>query len=406
MQISRVIAEVDNDHEYIYEVTDMALFPIIADCLSGSSLQTYTSDFARHFLQFLEPFSTATTETTLPLFDLMSEGMYQAASLAIFGPLFPVNSHRDFALLDTNLHLLLLHMPFVGRPAIHARQRLLARVSEYIKNGWRSEGEGYIEGASELASGCIRVLKNSNISDANIASTFLTFMWGIHAMSMRSSFWVMAHLLTHENAMNRVREEADKAIAMTPGSLHSFLSLPDALDATRLPLLDSSVKETARHITVMGGLREAVADMEIRGTDQTYVVQKGEYVLTYLRAQNHDESDFPDPDLYKFDRFAGAESEKRLNNLARMNWGGGKHLVWSTSFALYVFQLTASGQCKGRHFAQFTLKCATMMCLHLLDITPVTTSDGESITPKVSPRSVGVLRADEEWLVRVRWRRP
>jgi cytochrome P450 len=333
IQIARVISEVDSHHEcYIYEVTDGLLFPIIAECLSGSSLQKYNSDFTRHFLRYMESFSAATTETTLPLFDLVSEGMYQAASLAVFGPLFPVDSHRDFALLDSNLRLLLLHIPFVGRPAIRARRRLLVQVSAYIKNGWRSEGEGYIEGASELASGCVRVLKNSNISDANIASTLLTFIWGIHAMSMRSSFWVMAHLLTHEDAIKRVREETDRAIATTSGNLDTFFNLPDALDATRLPLLDSAIKETNRHITVMGGFREAKTDMEIRGTDQTYFVQKGEYVLTYMRAQNHDESDFPEPHLYKFDRYVGAGSEKRLQGLARMTWGGGKHLVGKRPF--------------------------------------------------------------------------
>jgi cytochrome P450 len=326
MHMFHAVAEIDINHTFVYEVTDKMLFPIIADCLSKSSLENFTTDFARHLLRFLEPLSNATTETTLPLSDLVGEAMYQAASLAIFGPLFPTDSHKDFALLDGNVHILLLQLPFTARPAVRARHRLLSLVSAYIKDGWRSEGDGYIEGASELASGCVRVLKNTTLSDADVAAAFLSFMWGIHAMSVRSSFWVMAHILTHDDAMKQIREEADAAIVATPGGLPAFLKLPSALDPERLPLLESAVKETVRLITVTGGLREALADVEIRGTDQTYVVPKGEYVLAYPRHQNHDEKYFPDPNTYKFDRFAVEESKMNLN-VTRMSWGGGKHLV-------------------------------------------------------------------------------
>ena len=330
LQIFRAVGDINIGHEYLHEVTDGMLFPVISDCLSKNNLEIFTSDFAKHFLRFMEPFSTSTS-TTLPLVHLVSEGMYKAASLAIFGPLFPTDSHRDFTFVDGNIHMLLLPVPFFGAAAKRARRRLLSQVGEYIKNGWRSEEDGHIEGASELASRCVRILKRCSLSHDNVAATFLAFMWGIHSMSMRSSFWVVAHLLTHENALKSVREEVDNVIAATEGGLHTLFNSPYALDAMHLPLLDSAVKETMRHITVMGGMREAMADVEIRGADQTYIIRKGELISAYLGAQNHNENEFCDPYAYKFDRFAG-DSGKRLHSLVRMNWGGGRHLVLFQSF--------------------------------------------------------------------------
>ncbi|RDB25787.1 Cholesterol 7-alpha-monooxygenase [Hypsizygus marmoreus] len=388
MWLFNAVADIPVANKFIYEVTDGMLFPIIADCLSKGSLMTFTSDFGKHAVNFIEEMLSTDGGTILPLVDLVGEVMYKSTSLAIFGPLFPLSSHHDFALLDRNVHLIILKIPFVAQPAIKARERLLAQVVEYIAEGWREEGDGYIEGGSELASGCIRVLKSLKLSDTDVGAAFLSFMWGIHAMSVRSVFWMMAHLLVHGDALQRVRQEIDKGLGEEPDRLKSLLAEgPQALDETRFPLLDSAIKETLRQITVTGGIREALFDTEIRGSDQAYLIPKGEFVLAYPRAQNHDQRLYPEPHKYKVDRFLDPDTGKILDSLARINWGGGAHL------------------CKGRHFAQFSLKCVAVVCLHFLDMSPLSGPDGAIMYPKMSPRSVGVLQVDEKWRVHVQRRK-
>lgn len=114
MRMFHAVAELVINHTFVCEVTDKFL----SNC--RLSFEEFIGQYHHCFCSASPPVVGTIVKCyysnyITSLSSLIGEAMYQAASLAIFGlfgPLFPTDSHKDFALLDGNVHILLFQLAF------------------------------------------------------------------------------------------------------------------------------------------------------------------------------------------------------------------------------------------------------------------------------------------------------
>jgi hypothetical protein len=313
---------------HIPKIIESVLMPTATLSLLPNSLTSTSVLYNQSLFTHLNKLSSSSPDVVVTLSTLSSASVYIATSLSVLGPLFPVDSYDDFVTLDAGLPYLMANIPFLGSKAKAARGRLLSHINVYINDGWRNDGDGYIEGASEFISGAVRVFKQASLSESDSAGLLLGLLVGIHANVIRMVFWLVAYLLNDQDAFSRVQEEVRTTVAAQFSDITSLLASDlIELNQTNFPLVDSAIKETLRLTALPSSLREAKFDTQIVGENgRVYHIEKGDRVLVDSRGVHLDESVYPDPETFKIDRFvSSADSTSRPRNV--LTFGGGAHIV-------------------------------------------------------------------------------
>ncbi|KAG6326947.1 hypothetical protein ID866_12142 [Astraeus odoratus] len=135
-------------------------------------------------------------------------------------------------------------------------------------------------------------------------------------------------LLNHPAAFSAVQDEVDKALKDDFGDLQTFLTNvnPKVLERPSFKLLISALLEAMRLIAVFAALRIAEHDLELKDSETTIPVRKGEYVMGNIRAI---------------------------------------HMNANTYHNCNEF-------CKGRYLAVYEMKLSAIFYPYLFDITPTT----------------------------------
>jgi cytochrome P450 len=147
-----------------------------------------------------------------------------------------------------------------------------------------------------------------------------------HETSANTLTWAFAMLAQHPEVFARVREEADRVIGDRP---------PTAEDVAKLEYTGCVVRETLRLYPagwVLG--RTATRDASLRG----YPVRKGDFLgispfVTHRMAEN-----WPDPDRFDPQRFAGDKSNGN-RNFTYFPFGAGPHMCIGIHLALVEMQI-------------------------------------------------------------------
>ncbi|KAJ7468957.1 cytochrome P450 [Mycena galericulata] len=386
-RVLTAIAGATDNLGYLHDIVSGKLSPVLGEQMMKQRLGKISHIFYSQLNSRLENVSTG---MFIKLSDFTSRHIYHATSVALFGSLFP-DTYTDFQLLDIGIPQLVSGLPFVGRGAARARERLRATLISYIREG----GESF--GASELVSKSVQELQAAGLSESDAAGLLLIFLWGLHGNTLAATFWLFAHLLSDREALSRLSHEIRSTV--TPGycNLSAMCTAdPTLLFGPLLPILDSAVKETLRLHVLPTAVRTASADTTIGGDGRAYRIAKGEYVMADVRAIYRDPQVFKDPETFKVDRFL--ESARGLSSV----WGSGVHIV--SVFSLQHMEQLSDWlllQCKGRYFAQFEMKMFVIRCLELYDIHTVPGKDPLKLLPEINPRSIGMDRPNGEILIRL-----
>ncbi|KAL0065291.1 hypothetical protein AAF712_007803 [Marasmius tenuissimus] len=159
-------------------------------------------------------------------------------------------------------------------------------------------------------------------------------------------------MLYNPDVMRKAQAELDRAVGRT--------RIPDFRDFDALPYLQAVIKEALRWrpIAHVGFPHAVIQDDEYKGM----FIPKGSTVIANIHTITSDPAVFPDPDLFKPERFLES-SDPRLTNY-NLSFGFGRRI------------------CPGMHIAQQSMFIVLARILGAFDIVPVLGMDGK---PDIQP---------------------
>ena len=306
----------------------------VARTFSNKTIPHFSHKFNTHLWRHVQNFSDSPPSGRIPLNEFVGKALYDAVSVAIWGPQFPLDSYKEFRIVDDQLARLFGPAIFIPRAVSKARNTLKTKVGTYIEECWDEEFgvKGIPEGMTQL----IRSLRDAKsfIRPEDAQGAFITFLFGLHSNTHRIVAWLFLHLLSDPRAFLRVRREIDHAIDVEFGDLETLLSSPPArLGVSSFPLLESAIMETLRLWLAAVTVRDVLEDTEFLSGDlrAPLVAHAGDMVMGNSSAVNMSDEFFEDPDTFQVDRFVGCSATKEEDGRSRTVplgiFGTGVHVV-------------------------------------------------------------------------------
>jgi sterol 14-demethylase len=147
--------------------------------------------------------------------------------------------------------------------------------------------------------------------------------WAGHETTTAQTTWLLTDLLLHPEWFERVRAEVDAVLGDSPVREISWAQLG------ALKTLDMVIRESERLHPIAPMLqRVAKEDIEIAG----YRIPKGDRVVVAPRLSQLDPREFPDPEIFRPERFdPNGECPANMDSL--IGFGGGLHRCLGVNFA-------------------------------------------------------------------------
>ncbi|KAI9059151.1 CyP450 monooxygenase [Trametes sanguinea] len=195
-------------------------------------------------------------------------------------------------------------------------------------------------------------------------------------LSVIQSFFL--GMASFPEVQRKAREELDVVVG--------HHRLPLLSDRESLPYLEAVAKECLRWKTVvpLGVPHRSTEDDEYQG----YMIPQGTVVVANIWWYSHDPERFPEPDVFKPERFLkNGRLDPNALDSADLAFGYGRRV------------------CPGRHFADASLFLSVATVLHTLSITAPIGADGEPVKLEGKMTS-GVISYPEAFTVDIRPRGP
>ncbi|KAI6045932.1 cytochrome P450 [Pisolithus marmoratus] len=359
----------------VYSVATRLILPTLDQRLSRRAMGDFTAPIALALYAKVKTY-TLMNNARVSLMKFLTEPLYYATNLIMFGSRYPQNIYEDFCTLDETMTERFYGVPFWFWPSEKARRRMLGQISDYLSIEDISEEDGWLGSAFKKS------FRDNDTALREASSHLLTFQWGMHTNTFGIALWLFLFLLHHPDAFLAVRNEIDKAVKEDFGDLESFVTnvKPQMLDKPCFALLTSALLETMRLTAIFIPFRVAKSDFQLKDQGRSVTVHKGEYILGSVQAVHMNENSYTDHHKFVFDRFAhGEHREGRLPTEGHpwFSFAAGKHL------------------CKGRYLAMYELKMVAILYLHLFDFTPVTNGSSPWWPPRTTSRNLGIPRVKE-----------
>ncbi|MEV0662301.1 cytochrome P450 [Actinomadura luteofluorescens] len=156
-----------------------------------------------------------------------------------------------------------------------------------------------------------------------VTGMFISMMFAGHHTTSGTAAWTLIELLRHPGVLDGVVRELDELYA--DGREVSFQAL------RAIPNLESAVKEALRlHPPLILLLRVAQSDQEVLG----HSIPAGTMVGCSLAVSNRIETDFPDSDAFRPERYVAPREEDLLHRWTWVPFGAGRHRCVGANFAM------------------------------------------------------------------------
>jgi cytochrome P450 len=166
----------------------------------------------------------------------------------------------------------------------------------------------------------------TGMTDRQLRDELMTIFLAGHETTAMALAWTWYLLSQNPAAAAKLRAEVDSVLEGRPATM---------ADLARLPYTEQVVKEALRLYPPAPGVsREPVQDVKVGD----YIIPKGALILLSMYAMHHDPDLFPEPEVFRPERFA-PENEAHLVRYSYQPFGGGPRICIGNTFALMEARL-------------------------------------------------------------------
>lgn len=276
------------------------------------------------------------------LLEVLSELTILTSSRCLHGDDVRENLFADVARiyhdLDKGVTPLSFFFPYAPTPAHklrdQARQEMINIFSKIIKA--RREKGVTAEDQSDILQLYIDFhYKNTNqqLTDEEIVGLLIALLFAGQHTSSISSTWTAMFLLHNPKCLEKVFAEQHKVLDGENGT--NLATAEVNFDhIAQMSYLENCVKEALRLFPPLIMLmRMALVDVEVKDGDKSFVIPKGDIVITSPAVASRLDSVFTSPNEYDPDRF-GDERQEHKKPYAYLGFGGGRHACLGQQFGL------------------------------------------------------------------------
>ncbi len=268
----------------------------------------------------------------IDLLDWFAELTIYTSSACLIGAKFRNQLDRRFAALYHDLERGTDALAFVDpyapiesfRRRDEARAGLVALVGEIMAGRAAAPPPG--RGERDLLDVLMSIRDTEGtpaFSADEITGIFISMMFAGHHTTSGTAAWTLIELLRHPDQLTGVVSELGDLYG--GGAEISFRALRE------IPRLEAAVKEALRlHPPLILLLRMAARELDVQG----YRVPAGALVGATPAISNRIAADFPDPDLFRPERYAQARQEDLINRWTWIPFGAGRHRCVGANFAM------------------------------------------------------------------------
>ncbi|KAF0046447.1 cytochrome P450 7B1 [Scophthalmus maximus] len=218
-------------------------------------------------------------------------------------------------------------------------------------------------------------------------------LWASVANTVPASFWTLYYLVSHPDALERVRKEIKDVLVHDRVEFSSDRDVSLSIkQLDKLLYLESAIKESLRLSSSSMNIRMALEDFTLQlSSEWSEAIRKGDFIVLYPQCVHMDPQIYEDPETFQFDRFMQDGKEK-----TDFYKDGQKLKYYLVPFG------TGSSKCPGRFFAINEIKQFLCMLLLYFD---VQLEEGQ-VRPGLdySRAGLGILPPTDDVLFRYRLR--
>lgn len=206
-----------------------------------------------------------------------------------------------------------------------------------------------------------QLLQEMGMDESMINRHRFILLWASQANVGPSAFWVLFFLMKHPEAMNAVKEEVNNTLKESGQEIvHGGPLINVTYDMLmKMPVLDSTLEETLRLVTVLLLFRSVLQDVTLETTDGCkYHIRKGDSMAAFPYVAIHTDPEIhPNPHSFKYDRFLNPDGSKKTDFFKAGKKVKHYILPWGSGITM----------CPGRFFALIELKQLVFLMLLYFD---------------------------------------
>lgn len=307
----------------------------MATGLQSRSLDSYVPKIEKETLEYLEKWGD---EGEIDILAALSELTILTSSRCLHGDDVREELFEDVARiyhdLDKGVTPLSFFFPYAPTAAHaardNARKEMVEIFSKVIRNRREKIAKGEYQGDRTDILQVFMDLKykdKSTLTEDEIVGLLIALLFAGQHTSSITSTWTTMFLLHNPKCLKKVMEEQKKVMKDLKKPLTREL-------VQDMDYLRSAIKESLRmHPPLIMLMRQAMCDVATTMDGENYTIPKGDIVVTSPAVASRMESVFPEPDVFKPERFS-VDNEKALQKFAFLGFGGGRHACMGQTFGL------------------------------------------------------------------------